>query len=177
MLEKADMIAVTQKILAREGGFVNDPVDKGGPTKFGITQATLSSWLSNLHGEPVYATTEDVKNLTVEGAAEIYVVDYILKQHYDYIPNLKLFEVVVDSAVNHGPRRATKWLQAILGVSPDGVIGGETKNKLMSANLEDVFKKYCAQRIKFYIEIVIQAPTQIKFLRGWINRATSFLEA
>jgi lysozyme family protein len=57
-------------VLQKEGGDVNNSADRGGPTKYGITQATLSKFLERA------VTSEDVKNLDIGTARDIYELRY-----------------------------------------------------------------------------------------------------
>ena len=109
------------EVIAREGGFVHQPADRGGPTKYGITQATLSEWL----GRP--ATVEEIRQLDEETAREIYVARYLAGPRIDTLPSAIVGQVF-DMAVNLGVRRAVRILQEVLGlaglrVDVDGVIG------------------------------------------------------
>jgi len=182
MIQEPQMMEAIQRILPREGGFVNDPLDPGGATNFGITQKTLSEWFSSIHGGPMEATVADVENLSVSDASKIYLEKYIKTVNLHYIPDQRLFELVVDCGVNHGVNRAIRWLQTALGVDADGKIGRETKLALESAGerpeyVDKLFNLILAARIRFYVNIAVARPTQIKFLRGWMNRALGFLEA
>ena len=90
---------IISEIIRREGGYVNHPNDRGGPTKFGVTQKTLSTYLG------YSATIEDVKNMTIETAAEIYERSYYTQPRIDSIPE-EIQPVVTDASVLYGPKRA-----------------------------------------------------------------------
>jgi lysozyme family protein len=90
---------IIEEIIRKEGGYINHPNDRGGPTKFGVTQKTLSNYL----GRP--ASIEDVKNMTVETASEIYERNYYKAPSIDTIPQ-KLQPIVTDASVLYGPKRA-----------------------------------------------------------------------
>jgi lysozyme family protein len=110
-------------VLKHEGGWVMHPADPGGMTMLGITQRTLSEWL----GRP--ATEKEIRALTPEAVAPIYRKRYWQAIRGDDLPpGLDL--AVFDLAVNSGPGRAAKMLQAVLGVDPDGVIGPKTLRRL-----------------------------------------------
>jgi len=165
-LTDADII---NAIIEREGGFVDDPEDRGGATKYGITQDTLSRWLGRA------ATRDEVKSLTKTNAYDIYLHFYLLEPNFHEIRNMHLRELLVDCGVNHGTSRAARWFQEAVGVERDGVIGPKTMGAYILLNENLVFYRVCAIRIKFYAGIVAHTPVQVKFLRGWINRATEFL--
>ena len=113
-------------IIRVEGGYVNDPVDKGGPTKYGITQKTLSQYLGR------QASIDDVKNLTKETAREIYERHYLTGPRINTLPS-PIKEQILDIGVNSGPKTAIKMLQRVLNaagfgpVTVDGVIGPMTR--------------------------------------------------
>src|SRR5581483_6485086 len=94
--------AIIDRVLRYEGGFVNNAFDKGGPTNFGITAATLGAW--RRLGRP--ATVEEVKALTAAEAGQIYEARFISDPGFDGIADDYLRTVVVDCAVLYGPKRA-----------------------------------------------------------------------
>lgn len=156
-------------IIQREGGFVDHPADRGGPTKYGITLATLAAW----RGRTV--TRDDVRGLTIDEARAIYEARYIRQPGYDCIEDVRLREQVVDAAVLHGPTRATQWLQEIAGVKADGVLGPVTVRALRRIHPEVTGRRFTAIRIRFIGRLVTKEPSQAVFCAGWLNRATQFL--
>ena len=165
-------------ILKHEGGFVNDPVDRGGATNLGITQATLSDW----RGHKV--TVNDVRNLTEEEAREIYSTRYLANPKIDWLPFPHPQVLVFDMAVNHGPGRAIKLLQTTINkagfgpISVDGGMGPATKAAAERAQSEmgNYFQNAIVEERKaFYERIIERSPSQERFRRGWMNRAESFV--
>lgn len=112
--------AILAGILQREGGYRNVPGDRGGPTHFGITAATLGAWRKL--GRP--ATEEEVRTLPIEEAREIYRRQYIAP--FDRIPHAALREQLVDFGVNSGPGTAANHLQRVLGIPETGTVGANT---------------------------------------------------
>lgn len=164
-------------ILVREGEQYTDRAnDRGGPTKFGITIATLSAWL----GRP--ATIDEVKALTRETARAIYHKNYITDPQFDQIMAVSLQELVIDTGVNHGPRQAAKWLQKVVisaygaAIKADGVVGPKTLNAVNAAPPRRLFYLYLRKRIAGYADIVQNDPRQLENLEGWNDRAASFIE-
>jgi lysozyme family protein len=157
-------------ILRREGGFVDHPHDRGGPTKFGITLTTLAAW----RRRPV--TVEDVRDLAPDEARGIYRSEYVEKPGFDRISDPRLRALVVDCGVNHGQVRATRWLQRAAGVVADGKLGSVTLGAVNTGDALRLFLRVIAQRIRFYGEIVRNDPTQATFIAGWNARAAEFLE-
>jgi len=163
-------------IIRREGGFVNHPADKGGPTKYGITIRTLENWRRRPVG------VDDVRRLTKKESSLIYRHNYYAKQNIDKLP-IELQPVVFDMAVNMGPKQAIKIMQRSLtqiGIETgvDGIIGPQTlKATAEAASLFGPLVIYImiGERIKFYRDIVKRNPSQVVFLKGWENRAMEFI--
>lgn len=158
---------IIEDILRREGGYVNHPADKGGPTNFGITQATLSSF----RGCPV--SVDDVKKMDKAEARLIYRTQYV--DPFAFVTGPKLRALVVDSAVNHGVSRATIWLQEALGVKPDGIVGPVTERAMIQAQSTVVYRVFLRRRIVFYGTIIKNNPSQAAFAEGWMRRVAEFI--
>jgi len=163
-------------VLQAEGGYSNDPVDRGGATNFGVTQHTYSTYL----GRP--ATIQDVKDMTVETAREIYERMYLTGPRIDTIPQ-PLQTLVLDMSVNHGPRNAIKMLQRVTNaagfgpISVDGVLGPMTRASVLKgvAGMGNAFQNALVEeRLHFYASIIARHPEQKKYEHGWTNRAESF---
>lgn len=154
-------------ILLHEGSaYTNDPADAGGPTKWGITQAVLSTWLGR------QATIADVKALDRPTAESVYRALYI-KPFIGLLEPLRTN--VIDMGVNAGVRRATILLQQMVGATVDSWIGAETL-KLLAKNDPNVWDVlYVGFRLAFYEDLIIAKPTNMKWRNGWRNRALSFL--
>ena len=111
-------------VFAVEGGYVNNPKDPGGETNHGITKAVAVT-----HGY-----TAPMKVMPKTTAAEIYYKDYIVKPGFEPIINISpaVAEELVDSGVNMGPPRPSRWLQESLNALnrdgkdyPDIVVDGQ----------------------------------------------------
>lgn len=163
-------------IIRREGGFVDHPADRGGPTRYGITHKTLARYLGH------EVTREDVQSLSRELAAEIYKRSYYLEPRIDALPT-STRSFLFDSAVNHGQRRAIKFLQQVLnaaGFGPlgvDGLAGPKTRHHAEKA--EDTMGPWllaalAEERRMFYRLIVERDPSQRVFFNGWMKRVAEF---
>lgn len=161
---------VIEEIIRREGGYVDHPNDKGGPTKYGITLGTFSQWLGRL------CTAKDVKEMTIDEARQIYKKMYVDDPGYSKIRDHHVLEMAVDMAVNHGIRNASKMLQECAGVPVDGVIGPVTLSRINAIPPKEFLKKLIARRAVFYARICKSNPSQVAFIEGWINRNNEFLE-
>ena len=164
------MSNIIDDIIRREGGYVDHPADRGGPTKFGITQETLSTWRQR----PVQAG--DVQALSEYEARRIYQRRYLEQPKFDCIHDGPLRELVVDCGVNHGPRRAARWLQDAAGVAPDGVVGPVTLEAVNGGFASRIFYSVISQRIQFYGALISRDPSQAVFAEGWMRRVAEFLE-
>ena len=98
-------------VIGEEGGYVNDPNDPGGETKYGISKRAYP--------------TVDIANLTIDTAKAIYQRDYWTKVRADELPGC-VAAMVFDSAVNNGVGRAIRLLQMAVGVIADGEFGQGT---------------------------------------------------
>ncbi len=163
-------------IIRREGGFVDHPVDRGGPTNYGITHRTLARYLDR------EVTREDVRRMSKELAIEIYRRAYYLEPRIDALP-AGIRPLLFDSAVNHGPRRAVRLLQQVLnaaGFGPlavDGLAGPKTRRQTEEAARRMgpwLLAALAEERRMFYRLIVERDPTQRVFLRGWMKRVAEF---
>lgn len=164
-----DALKIIDDIILKEGGFVDNKADKGGPTNMGITLPTLSRW----RGTPV--GIEDIRNLKRSEASDIYYELYIKRPKLDQIPDPHLRAQLVDFGVNSGPMLAITKLQTLLGVEADGVLGSETLSKLALKDQRVINNLLMAERVRMLGRIVTRSKTQIAFLDGWLARALTFL--
>jgi len=136
-------------------GYVNDPDDNGGETKYGVAK----------NANPDL----DIKTLDWEGAKEVYNRRYWLNGSCDKLPG-RVAVLHFDSCVNHGVGRANKFLQRALQVTVDGVIGPATCAKATATDAIALCNSICNQRDQFYRDIVANNPSQGKYLGGWLRR-------
>lgn len=151
-----------------EGGKVDDKNDRGGRTAYGVTQATYNAFRAK-RGLP----DKDVWDIPQEDVDAIYWEMFWKPAKCDILPD-PLDLVVFDSAVQHGPARAVKWLQAALGLSADGIFGPKSVQALqeeIGAGMTDALvAAFIATREQFYKDIIARDSSQLKFQRGWGNR-------
>ncbi|MBP2311875.1 glycoside hydrolase family 108 protein [Azospirillum soli] len=176
---------IIDDILRREGWpkFTNHPADKGGPTKGGITLATLRSWRAS---QPV-VTAADVEALTETEARAIYHHRYVVQPGYAGIADPALRDAVVDCAVLYGADDASPWLQqaaVMLGakIKVDGKVGPATIAAVNALDAGKLLVLVVAFRIMKAGEIVTKdakkrGRTEDQALNawGWCNRAADFL--
>jgi lysozyme family protein len=161
---------IIDDIIQREGGFVDNPADHGGTTKYGITQATLAEARGHV------VTREDVAVLTVDEARSIYRRKYIEEPGFSNIPE-PLLGLVVDTAVHSGVKSAVRMLQQALGIVPvDGVLGPVTKAAIQNSNADWLYRKFLAERIRYLGEVIRSRPANAVFAAGWMNRVADFVD-
>jgi lysozyme family protein len=178
---------VAAEILAREGGYVNDPDDPGGPTNHGVTLATLRGLGLDLDGDGD-ADLEDLKRLRPEQAQAIFLRHYYHAPGIDRLPE-PLRASVFDMYVNAGAG-AVRILQKLLNemgqsVAVDGVIGPltvEAAEIALAAAPRHLGDAYGIARRNYYYALADRRPASRKYARrrdggkgGWILRAEEFI--
>lgn len=148
-----------QHVLKHEGGFVNHPNDPGGMTNLGCTKAV---WEEHC-GHPV--TEKVMRALTPADVAPLYKRKYWDKIKGDELPS-GIDYVVFDAAINSGPGRAAKWLQATIGVEVDGGIGPKTLAAVKAFDSKQLIEDYTKRRLSFMMDL----PTWGTFGKGWSRR-------
>lgn len=146
-------------VFGHEGGYVNDPADPGGPTKYGITQKTLSAW----RGKPVSAA--EVQGLTLAEASKILQAQYWRPVRGNDLSS-GVDHAMFDYAVNSGPAQAAKTLQRIVGVEVDGIIGARTLAAANNRTAAQLIDALCDARLVFLRGL----RTWKRFGKGWASR-------
>lgn len=144
--------------LKNEGGYVFDPQDSGGETKYGISKRSYPH--------------VDIKHLTQLQAVAIYKRDFWDKYPFDKIEDFEVCAKLFDMAVNMGFVQAAKLLQRCLGVADDGIIGTKTLQAINDANAQDLLSAYKAKLREFYALLVTKNPKNERFFNGWIRRVS-----
>ena len=146
-----------ERLIGHEGGYVNDPRDPGGETKFGISKRSYPA--------------EDIKGLTLERAKAIYRRDFWGVAGCDAVPDAMKFDLF-DMAVNSGPVTAIKTLQRSAGVTPDGLLGPITLQALNSTPAPRLVARFNGHRLDFMTDL----KTWSVFGKGWAKRVASNLK-
>lgn len=145
------MNSVLEKIIDREGGFVDHPADRGGPTKYGVTMATLAAYRK----KPV--TRQDIIDLTIEEAASVFRNMY-LEPFRLYQADGQLYDLLVDASVHHGVNRVIKWI-----------------TEINTLDREVLYREILKRRFQLIGNLITNRPSQAVFAKGWINRFVEFI--
>lgn len=159
----AEFEKALKKVLLWEGGKVDDPNDLGGRTAYGITQRTYNQYFKG-----------DVWDITEEQIRYIYRIGYWDKIQGDLIISQSVAELTFDFAVNSGPSMATKKLQMLLNLTPDGRFGPLTLRAVNKKHSGVLFRELYDVRVAYYKLIVKNRPSNSKYLQGWLNRLSSY---
>lgn len=156
---------IIESVLQEEGGYVNDPLDNGGETNFGISKRSYPEI--------------DIKNLTKDNAINIYKKDFWDKYNFEKINSFEIQKKLFSMSVNMGFKRAFLLLQksinflSISKIKEDGIFGEKSLfllNNLVESGMNDVLLERYKETLKnYYISL-----NQKKFQKGWIKRALSF---
>ncbi|MDV7271488.1 holin-associated N-acetylmuramidase [Thioclava sp. A2] len=178
---------LANEIVAREGGYVDDPDDPGGATKYGVTLATLRRFGADKSGDGK-VTEQDLRGLTRAEAAQIYIRHYYYGPKLDALPEA-VRASVFDMYVNAGSN-AVIVLQRLLNrmgesVTVDGAIGPETiaaATRAHGAAPDHFADAYGIARRNYYYALADARPASRKYARtraggkgGWIRRAEEFI--
>jgi len=146
------------KLMENEGGYSNNPNDPGSETMYGIT---IKVARENNYTGPM-------KDLPRDAAKAIYKKQYWDTVRADELPDEVRFDVF-DAAVNSGVQQSIKWLQRVLGVKEDGVLGAVTL--VSAAQAKGLSAKFNGYRLRFMTDL----PTWPTFGKGWARRVAENL--
>lgn len=160
------------RLFEREGGgmYTHRPTDRGGPTRWGITLATLSVDRGRA------CSADDVRALTATEAMRIATALFIMAPGFDRISDPLLREQVIDFGYVSGPSRAVRWLQRVMGTPVTGRLDNETINALHQLPPRLVNNGLVAARLYMIDSISDSHVDQKPNEEGWENRALQFLD-
>lgn len=183
----ADMKLLIPIISKWEGGYVNDPNDRGGETNKGVTLATWKAAgydtsekipvvTVSVYGKPkTYRNvTKSLYEMTEDQWIGIMKPMYWDKWKADEIENQSIANLLVDWIWASGIY-GIKYPQQVLRVTADGIVGPKTLNTVNNyPNQHELFNKLWLRRKEHFESIVRNNPDQRKFLQGWLNRLNDF---
>lgn len=158
-----------------EGGFANDPDDRGGATMKGITISTYTDYCRR-KGKKT-PTVADLKRITDQEWLDILKTMYWDPWQADNILSQGIANICVNWGWGSGVKTAIKSVQAALGLKQDGVVGPVTLAALnkSTASYKPVytFNRIKAERASALLQIAKKGNNE-KFLNGWLRRWESF---
>ena len=156
------------KVIGNEGGYVNDSLDRGGETKYGISKKSYPN--------------VDIKSLSLEEAKNLYYVGYwnTKRGNLSFLPDAVAIELF-DTSVNMGSDTARRMLQKSLNLlnrvetryddlKVDGWLGSTTFKAVALVNEDELLKVLNGLQFNRYLEIVENNHSQERFFAGWIKR-------
>lgn len=155
--QEARFQAFTDEVIRIEGGYVNDPDDPGGETKYGITKR-----LAMAHGY-----SGRMIDMTQIEAKELYRKSFWNNSLAANIMNDSAFNIYLLS-IHSGNKQAMVILQRAVGVTADGLIGPATLNAVSQSSESLLIEALCYRTLDFYV--LISPKTRYKYLQGWRNR-------
>lgn len=158
-------------ILSWEGGFVNDPHDRGGATNKGVTIATWKAQGYDKNGDGVI-DVKDLKIISDDDAISVLRKNYWNRWQADKIQSQPIANILVDWVWGSGAW-GIKIPQQMLGCTADGIVGPKTIAALNSKDALGFFNQLKARRTQYLYNIVQRNPSQKKFLNGWLRRLNS----
>ena len=173
-LEKTMLfIKAVEDVIEHEGGYNDIKEDRGGATNYGVSLRFLEHEGIDIDGDGD-VDWQDVAALRLERAIDIYH-EYFWKNEYDEIGGTIAIKAF-DMGVNMGNRRAHKIVQRACnkfghGLMIDGYLGIKSINVIQQIDAVVLLKEICFEQARYYTDIVVGNHSQIKFLRGWMNRA------
>ena len=173
--------------LKHEGGFVNDPVDPGGATNWGMSIRFLTKDAGDSDGDGFLdgdidkdgdIDVDDIKNMTVEQARKLYRIHFWDKYSYDSIVDFTVAARIFDMTVNMGPKQTGKITQRALNncgqdLKVDGGIGKNTFAAINCTDSEMLMAEIRQEHAQFYINLIAAKPKFEKYRKGWLRRAAA----
>ena len=156
-----------EELIGIEGGYVNDPTDRGGETKYGISKKSYPHL--------------DIKNLTLEQAQQIYWEDFWKASGSHHMIKYELALELFDTGVNMGQGIARKFLQQALNLmnrnqynfpdlKVDGIVGPNTIAAYKKVDDRILLKVLNGLQFMRYVQICERDPAQEKYFNGWMKR-------
>lgn len=163
-------------LLHDEGGFVDNPYDKGGPTKYGITMATLARW----RRQPV--SVDDVRSLTPADATQIYYTWYWKPLGCDKLTQPSIPTMILNAGVLFGVGVSAVAAQKAArqagfpSLAADGHVGPATVAALNSVDPRRFAAAFADELLDRAVRICDEDPRDERFERDWLTRIGAYTQ-
>lgn len=163
-------------ILEVEGGFSNNPNDRGGPTNFGITLGTLAAF----RGKQV--TIEELKNIKPDEVRDVYFKLFWQKFNLSLVKDTHMACIIFDQVVNRRAEAAIITLQTALNsefganLIVDGVLGLKTADAINKNDVYSLGMQFVKETQRFYVKLIKANPSQFEFMFTWMSRTWRLLD-
>jgi lysozyme family protein len=152
--QMADFEVAFEKVLLHEGGYIDDDIDPGGETKYGISKSSFPH--------------VDIPSLTIEDAKAIYREVY---WKFEGVDSQEVANKLLDMAVQFGLSRAVRLLQNILHINSDGKFGPISLTNTNHVDPERLLQDLRIECAIAYCQAISKNTSLIKYARGWMRRA------
>jgi lysozyme family protein len=172
----AEFLSAYDTVMTHEGGYANHKADRGGETYSGISRKWFPEWKGwdTIDRMKPLEQGEVINDLELKGyVKQFYKINFWDRIQGDYIHSQKIACFLFDWFINSG-RAGLKCAQRSIGLSPDGNIGATSVMKINKYNEQTLIEVFKNARREFVRDIVKADPSQKVFLKGWLNRISSF---
>lgn len=164
-----------EKTMKHEGGYANNPADRGGETYRGIARKIWPGW----NGWPLVDAAKQkagfpgnlAANADLQARVAAFYRANFWPRHFGEIKDQSIAEWLFDKSVNMGIGQAVKLLQRAAGVTADGDYGPKTTIAVNNADPAQLLEACREQARAFYRRLAERNPSQKQFLKGWLARA------
>jgi lysozyme family protein len=171
----ADFDKALELTLKHEGGYSNDPNDRGGETIFGIARNMNAKWggwafVDDKRSQPGFPKTLETDQGLKQAAGVFYKANYWSPVGGDFITSQHIAESMFDFAVNGGTGAAVRLAQVALKLPVNGVADRTLISSINAQDEEAFLALYALAKVARYIDICKKTPTNKKYFYGWISR-------
>lgn len=171
----ADFKKAYEMLIENEGGYANNPNDKGGETYKGIARKYWPDWSGWITVDEYKSKQNFPISLEVNAELQKMVENFYKENFWDKVYGDSILEneiafSIFDFAVNAGISTSVKLMQKAIGTADDGIIGKQTLSLINSVDKELFNAKFAIEKIKKYVRIVENDKSQGVFLLGWVKR-------
>jgi len=172
----ADFSIAFNKVLANEGGYVNDPSDPGGETYKGVARKIFTKWdgwliLDTLKRQSGFPANLEQNTDLQQKIKNFYEVNFWDKVNGDNISNQTVANSIFDFAVNCGVSTSATLTQMVLNEKTDGVLGQNSIAALNAFDPDHFLASFTVFKIARYVHTVKKRPESRKYFFGWVCRA------